>query len=382
MKKPLYFDYHATTPVDKRVLEKMIPYFSEKFGNVSSIDHKHGNEIKKELYESRESIANLINADPEEIIFTSGATESDNLAIKGIAELSEGKHIITCKTEHKAVLDVCKFLESKGFEITYLNVDNQGFVNIKELEESIRDDTALISIMTSNNEIGTIAPIEKIGKIAKKNDILFHTDAAQAYGHIDIDVKKNNIDLLSLSGHKIYGPKGIGALYVRRTLTLAPQIHGGGHERKMRSGTLNMPGIIGLRYASEYAKAEMKDNRMKIHGLRNKLYSIISEETDVEINGPPNESKSKLAHNLSLCFEGVEAKAILNDIKDDISISAGSACTTNDVKPSHVILALGYDEDRAYQTVRIGLGPEHNEEMIEFCAETLVKSVNNLKTII
>lgn len=381
MKRAIYLDSHATTPVDKRVLDVMIPYFNDKFGNPSSIDHIYGNELLKDIKEAREHIAKLINADTDEIFFTSGATEADNLVIFGIAKeyQNKGKHIITSKIEHKAILESCKELESNGFNVTYLDVDKKGYISLKELKESITPETILISIMSANNEVGTIQNLEEIGKLAKENNILFHTDAAQAFGNIKLDVKEMNIHLMSISGHKIYGPKGIGALYIRKgyepRVKIQPIIYGGGQESNIRSGTLNVPGIIGLGVASQVAKEEFK-NISKIKELKLKLYNTLSKELDVEVNG---DIENNLAHNLNLYFKGIESKAILNLIKNDVAISAGSACSTNNVKPSYVITALGYPEERAYSSLRFGLCRNTTEEEIEEVAKIIIKAVKKLK---
>lgn len=384
MKRAIYLDSHATTPVDKRVLDEMIPYFNDKFGNPSSIDHIYGNELLKDIKEAREHIAKLINADADEIFFTSGATEADNLVIFGIAKKyqNKGKHIITSKIEHKAILESCKELEADGFSITYLDVDEKGYISLKELKESITPETILISIMSANNEVGTIQNLDEIGKIAKENNVLFHTDAAQAFGSIKLDVKEMNIHLMSISGHKIYGPKGIGALYIRKgyepRVKIQPIIYGGGQENNIRSGTLNVPGIIGLGVASQVAKEEFK-NIPKIKELKLKLYNTLSKELDIEVNG---DIENNLAHNLNLYFKGIESKAILNLIKNDVAISAGSACSTNNVKPSYVITALGYPEERAYSSLRFGLCRHTTEEEIEEVAKIIIKAVKKLKMFV
>lgn len=383
MKRPIYLDYHATTPLDKRVLKAMLPYFCDKFGNASSKDHIYGNEALSSINLAREQIAHLICCEPEEIIFTSGATESDNLALFGIAEQLKnvGNHIITCKTEHKAVLDSCKRLELLGFEVTYLSVNQNGEIDIKKLEQKITNKTILISIMAANNEIGTIAPLTEIGEIAHKHNVIFHTDAAQAFGHIPIDVEEMKIDLMSISGHKIYGPKGIGALYIRNKsplVKLTPIIYGGGHEKGLRSGTLNVPSIVGLGEAARIANEELSDISDKLKKLTSRLYQGISAKVKVEMNG---NSKNKLSHNLNLYFEGVEGKALINEVKESIAISAGSACSSNDVKPSHVLMALGYGEDRAYSSVRFGLGKKTTEKEIDITIHTITEAVKKLKSL-
>jgi len=358
-RKPVYLDHHATTPVDPRVLQAMMPYFSQMFGNAASTDHLYGNEAAQAVDEARAKVAELIGAQPQEIVSTSGATESDNLAILGVAErhVSNGKHVITCSTEHKAVLDTCKNLESRGFRITYLPVDRYGMVDLNRIESAIGSDTILISIMAANNEIGTIAPLKEIGRIAKRHDVLFHTDAAQAFGHIPLDVDEMGIDLLSISGHKVYGPKGIGALYVRRLkprVKLTPQMHGGGHERGMRSGTLNVPGIVGLGEAADIARREMADESTRVRELRDYLWRELQARIPgIELNGHPEQ---RLPHNLNVYIPGVQNRALLVQLKHVVALSTGSACTSTDVEPSHVILALGYDEARAHSSVRFGLG--------------------------
>jgi len=373
MNMPIYLDHHATTPIDPAVLEAMLPYFKEQFGNPSSIDHRYGNQALQAVEAAREAIARLIKAEPEEIIFTSGATEADNLALFGVVEA--GQHVITCTVEHKAVLDPCKHLKAVGCAVSYLEVNQNGEIDLGALEEAITDKTALISVMAANNEIGTVSPLKEIGSIAALRGVLFHTDAAQAFGHIPLDVKEMNINLMSLSGHKIYGPKGIGALYVRRGMKLKPLLYGGGHERGIRSGTLNVPGIVGLGKAAEIA--DMKDEH-RIAKLTKRLYEGISKQVAVEVNG---NAKHKLAHNLNVYFEGVEAKALINEVKDEIAISAGSACTTNDVRPSHVLKAIGCSDERAYSSIRFGLGRYTTEEEIDKTIEVITKTVIKLRSL-
>lgn len=382
MKKPIYLDYHATTPVDPSVLEAMLPYFSDDFGNSAS-DHHYGIKAKRAIDNARKQIADLINAKPDEIIFTSGATESDNTALFGVAEKfkDKGDHIITCKTEHKAVLDVCKKLESMGKEVTYLNVDKYGVVGLDELKDSITERTVLVSIMAANNEIGTIAPLREIGKIARENDVLFHTDAAQAVGHIPIDVNKMDIDLMSISAHKMYGPKGIGALYVKGVpkTKVNPIIYGGGHERGIRSGTLNVPAIVGFGKACEIAKKELKSEYDRLSSLRDKLLDSLKKEfPEIELNGHPTQ---RLPHNLNIYIPGINSKALQNITKDEVSFSTGSACTTHETKPSHVLAALGYDEERSKSSIRMGLGKSINNDEIDFIANKIIESVNSLKRL-
>jgi cysteine desulfurase len=359
IKRPVYMDSHATTPVDPRVLEAMFPYFSETFGNAGSIDHVYGAVAADAVKKAREQCAHILNAHSEEIIFTSGATESDNIAILGVAEqyATKGDHIITCVTEHKAVLDTCKHLQKIGKSVTFLPVDKFGLIDPEQVEGAINDKTILISIMTANNEIGTIAPIKEIGEIAHKHGVIFHTDAAQAVGHIPMDVKEMNIDLLSFSGHKIYGPKGIGGLYVRSRnprVKLAPIVFGGGQEKGIRSGTLNVPGIVGLGKALAVAEKEMVKEENRFRQWTTQMfdaYKVVY--PSVILNGHPTK---RLAHNLNVCFPGIESKALIHLVREDISISAGSACTTTSVEPSHVLLSIGRTVEESHSAVRFGLG--------------------------
>lgn len=378
--RPIYLDNHATTPVDYRVLDAMLPYFKDKFGNASSIDHTYGNEAMKAVNTAKEQIASIINADPEEIIFTSGATESNNLALIGTAEAlkEKGNHIITSVIEHKAVLDPCKELERKGFDISYIPVNKKGDLDIELLKNSITNKTILISIMAANNEIGKINPIEKIGEIAKKHNIIFHTDATQAFGHIPLDVTKIDVNLMSASAHKIYGPKGVGILYSRRGFKPKPILFGGGQQRNIRSGTLNVPSIVGFGKAAEIAGKEMKKSYERLSKLRDKLYQHLSAQVDVEVNGS---FENRLPHNLSLYIKGIEAKALINEVKDKVALSAGSACTTDDVKPSHVLMGLGYDEQRAFSTIRFGLGRLTTDEDINFTIKTLIEAIKRLQNL-
>jgi cysteine desulfurase len=362
----------------------MLPYFTERFGNASSIDHFYGSEASEAVENARKKIARCINAKLEDIIFTSGATESNNIAILGLVEkhADKGDHIITCVTEHKSVLDVCKHLEKMGKRVTYVPVDKFGMVNLKKLEEAICDKTILISVMTANNEIGTIAPINEIGEIAKKYDVLFHTDAAQAAGHIPLDVEKSKVDLMSISAHKMYGPKGVGALYVRHSNLNAkpfPIIYGGGHEQGIRSGTLNVPGIIGFGKAFEIAVKEMGEENKRFDRWRKYMWDVFKEKgSPVELNGHP---EKRLSHNLNVSFEGVENKALIRAVSSKLAISSGSACTTLNVEPSHVILALGFDPERAHTAIRVGFTRFNTEEEIEFATEFIVKNVNTLRKI-
>ncbi len=374
-RRPIYMDHHATTPVDPRVLKAMLPYFTEHFGNAASIDHEYGAEAGQAVETARQQIARLINSQPDEIIFTSGATESNNLAILGVAEryADRGNHIITCTTEHKAVLDPCHYLEHKGWRVTYLPVDQHGLVDPDTLRRAITSQTVLISIMTANNEIGTIAPVEEIGRIAWEHEVLFHTDATQAVGKIPVDIGAMSIDMLSMSAHKMYGPKGVGALYVRKRrprVRLAEQIHGGGHERGMRSGTLNVAGIVGLGRAIEICQQEMVTESDRLRELREHLWTKLRTELDsVELNGHPYQ---RLPHNLSVAVPGVESRSLLVQLKQDVALSTGSACTTAKVEPSHVILALGYDETHAHCSLRFGLGKQNTEADVNLVAERII----------
>jgi len=376
VKFPIYLDSHATTPVDPRVYEAMRPYFTERFGNPSSVDHTVGHDASVAVQHSREQIASVINAHADEIVFTSGATESDNLAILGI--MTEGSHMITCTTEHRAVLDTVGYLESRGCSATYLQVDKDGLVDTESLQEAITPETALVSIMFANNEIGTIHNITEIGRIAHENAVLFHTDAAQAVGHVPVDVQKMNIDLMSFSSHKIYGPKGIGALYVRGVrprVKLAPLIHGGGQERNIRSGTLNVPGIVGFAKAISIAEREMSSERDRCHRWAGRMLDSLP---GARLNG---HRTRRLAHNLSVRFDGVDGKAVINSISKKVAISAGSACTAQSVEPSHVLLALGLTLEQAHSSIRIGFGRFNTDEEIEVATDVISNSVNRLREI-
>lgn len=384
-KRPIYMDSHATTPVDPRVLEAMLPYFSETFGNAGSIDHAYGAVAADAVKKAREQCAHVLNAKPEEIIFTGGATEADNIAILGVAEhyAAKGDHFITCTTEHKAVLDTCKHLQKQGKSVTFLPVDQYGLVDPGQVEDAITDKTVLISIMTANNEIGTIAPIKEIGKIAHKHNVIFHTDAAQAVGHIPMDVKDMNIDLLSFSGHKIYGPKGIGGLYIRGSnprVKLAPINFGGGQEKGLRSGTLNVPGIVGLGKAFVVADKDMAKEEKQFRQWTNQMFDSFKEVMpNVMLNGHPTK---RLAHNLNVCFPGIESKALIHLLRDDVSVSAGSACTTTSVEPSHVLLAIGRTEEESHWAVRFGLGRGIVGEDIFQSIERILQKIQSLQKII
>ncbi|HBY81100.1 MAG TPA: IscS subfamily cysteine desulfurase, partial [Cyanobacteria bacterium UBA11148] len=344
--RPIYLDNHATTPMDKRVLEAMLPYFTEHFGNPSSISHAYGWEAEAAVKQARTTLAEAINATPEEIIFTSGATEANNLAIKGVAEayFSKGRHIITLQTEHRAVIDPCRYLESLGFEVTFLPVQPDGLINLTQLEKAIRRDTILVSIMAANNEIGVLQPLSEIGEICRQNQVLFHSDAAQAIGKIPLDVQAMKIDLMSLTAHKIYGPKGIGALYVRRRnprVHLAPQIQGGGQERGMRSGTLYTPQIVGFAKAVELALDVQESDSQYLLQLRDYLWKELSRLPGIHLNGHPTQ---RLSGNLNISVEGVDGSALLLGLQPVMAVSSGSACSSATVAPSHVLLALGHPE--------------------------------------
>jgi len=382
----IYLDHHATTPVDERVVEEMHPYFTEQFGNPASDDHLFGAESKQGVETAREQIAEAIGCRKEEIIFTSGATESDNLAVRGVAEYAEkhgkGSHIITSEIEHEAVLEVCESLEEDGFDVTYLPVDDVGRVAPRDVEDAIRDDTVLVSVMAANNEIGTIQPVEEIGEIAKANQVFFHTDAVQAVGHVPIDVQDMGIDLMSISSHKIYGPKGVGALYVRRRrpkVKLEPLIHGGGHERGWRSGTLNVPAIVGFGKAMQLAERERESRVEHADALTSDMWDRISDELDdVVLNGDPDH---RLPNNLNVSFLGVENKALVKNLQPDIAVSAGSACTTGKVEASHVLQAIGGDEDRWHSAIRFGLGKDNTQEEVEYAVNEVVGAVNRLRSL-
>jgi cysteine desulfurase len=383
IKLPIYMDNHATTPMDPRVLEEMLPYFIEKFGNAASRNHSFGWVGEEATELGRERVAKLVGATTKEIIFTSGATESDNLAIKGAAEMyrEKGNHIITAVTEHKAVLDTCKRLEKYGYRVTYLPVQKDGLVDLDDLKRAIDDKTILVTIMAANNEIGVVQPIAEIGKLCHERGVIFHTDATQAVGKIPVDVVKQNIDLMSISAHKMYGPKGVGALYVRRKnprVQISAIIDGGGHERGMRSGTLNVPGIVGLGKACAIASEEMAQESCKLAGMRNRLRDKIMGRLDeVYINGS---WEHRLPHNLNISFAYVEGESLLMGI-NDIAVSSGSACTSATLEPSYVLKALGTGDDLAHSSIRFGIGRFNTEAEVDYVADRVVETVSRLREL-
>jgi len=381
--RPIYLDCHATTPVDERVLAAMIPYFTQHFGNPSSIGHVYGWEAEAAVKQGREILAAAINATPEEIIFTSGATEANNLAIKGVAEayFSKGQHIITVATEHSAVLDPCNYLQSLGFDVTVLPVQQDGIINLNKLEKALRPDTILVSVMAANNEIGVLQPLAEIGEMCRGSNVIFHSDAAQAIGKIPLDVQEMKVDLMSLTAHKVYGPKGIGALYVRRRnprVKLAPQQHGGGHERGMRSGTLYTPQIVGFSKAVEIALAEQETENQRLKELRQRLWEQVSRLSGVYLNGHPSQ---RLAGNLNISFDGVDGAALLLGVQPVMAVSSGSACSSASRSPSHVLRALGHSEKLAYASLRFGLGRFNTAEEIDKVAEEVITTVQSLQGV-
>jgi len=382
-KLPIYMDHHATTPVDARVLEAMLPYFSREFGNAASVTHDYGRRAAEAVERARAQVAALIGADAREIIFTSGATEANNLAIKGVAWMhtAKGKHIITAATEHHAVLDPCRRLQREGWELTVLPVDRYGLVDPDAVRNAIRPDTVLITIMAANNEIGTIAEVEQIGAIAREHGVLFHTDATQAVGHIPVNVRAWQVDLLSCSAHKLYGPKGVGALYVRRgrpPVRLAPLVDGGGHERGLRSGTLPVPLIVGFGAACALAAELLSDEATRLAQLRDRLQErILAELDEVYVNGHP---KRRLPGNLNLSFAYVDGEALLMSLPE-VALSSGSACTSATPHPSHVLEAIGRSEELARASLRFGLGRPNTQEEVEFVAERVVAAVRKLRAM-
>jgi len=383
MKLPIYLDNHATTPMDPRVLQAMLPWFSEKFGNAASRNHSFGWEAEEAVEKARKQIADLVGANPKEIIFTSGATESDNLAIKGVAEMyaEKGNHIITAASEHKAVLDTCKRLEKEGYRVTYLPLKADGLIDMDMLRESITDKTILVSIMYANNEIGVIQPVAEIGKLCHEKGVLFHTDAVQAIGKIPVNVIKDNIDIMSITGHKLYGPKGVGAMYVRRRnprVQITAQMDGGGHERGMRSGTLNVPGIVGLGEACAICQREMVEETARLQGMRDWLKDkLMSELDETFINGS---MEHRLPHNLNISFAYVEGESMLMGI-NDIAVSSGSACTSATLEPSYVLKALGLGDDLAHSSIRFGIGRFNTQEEVEYVAGRVIEVVKKLREL-
>lgn len=381
IKFPIYLDNNATTPCDPRVVEAMIPYFTENFGNAASRNHPFGWVAEEAVDYAREQVAKLIGADPKEIIFTSGATEGDNLGIKGVFEMyaSKGNHIITCNIEHKAVLDTCKHIEKEGGEVTYLEVKEDGQIDLAELEAAIKPTTILISIMYANNEIGTIQPIREISAIARKHGVLLFTDATQAVGKIPVDVIKDGIDLLTFTAHKMYGPKGVGALYVRRKnprVKVTAQMDGGGHERGMRSGTLNVPGIVGFGKACELCLNEMESDAKRLSGLRDKLETALLKLEEAYVNGS---KEHRLPHVSNISFKYVEGEGLMMGFNKNIAVSSGSACTSASLEPSYVLKALGLGDDLAHSSLRFGLGRFTTEEQIDYTIEQVANTVNKLR---
>ena len=383
MKKPVYLDNHATTPMDPRVLEAMLPYFTKVFGNAASRNHSFGWEAEEAVEKARKQIADLIGANPKEIVFTSGATESNNLAIKGVAEMyaEKGNHIITAATEHKAILDTCKKLEKEGCRVTYLPLKADGLIDLDMLREAITDKTILVSIMYANNEIGVLQPVAEIGAICKERGVLFHSDGVQAVGKVPVNVIKDKIDLLSITGHKIYGPKGVGALYVRRKgprVQLTAQMDGGGHERGMRSGTLNVPGIVGLGEACAICQREMETESARHRQMRDWLKNKLESELDETfINGS---MEHRLPHNLNMSFAYVEGESLLMGI-NDIAVSSGSACTSATLEPSYVLKALGVGDDLAHTSIRFGIGRFNTQEEVEYTADRMIEVVRKLRDL-
>ena len=383
MKTPIYFDYSATTPVDKRVADKMCQYLTNEgnFGNPASRSHAFGWDADNAVVEARANIASLINADPKEIVFTSGATESDNLAIKGVAHFyhKKGKHIITCKTEHKAVLDTCRQLEREGFEVTYLEPEASGLIDLAKLEAAMRDDTTLVSIMHVNNEIGVIQDIKAIGELTRARKILFHVDAAQSAGKVPIDLEDIKVDLMSFSAHKVYGPKGIGALYVRRKprVRLEAQMHGGGHERGMRSGTLAVHQIVGMGEAFRIAKEEMASENERIRMLRDRLLNGVKDIEETYVNG---DMEHRVPHNLNVSFNFVEGESLIMALKE-LAVSSGSACTSSSLEPSYVLRALGRSDELAHSSLRFSIGRFTTEEEIDFAIEKIHQNIGKLREL-
>jgi len=383
MKLPIYFDFQATTPLDPRVLETMLPYFTEDFGNAASRSHPFGWKAEEAVETARARIASLIGASPKEIVFTSGSTESINLAIKGVAEMyaDKGRHIVTSQVEHKAVLDTCKHLEKLGFEVTYLAPTKQGRVTLEMVEGAMRPDTILVALIWANNEVGTLNPVREIGELCHRKGVLFFTDATQAVGKVPVDVEKDHVDLLCLSGHKIYGPKGVGCLYVRRKnprVRLVAQIDGGGHERGMRSGTLNVPGVVGLGKACELCQQDMAKDAEHTRSLRDEFEKRIFAALDhVHVNG---DKEHRLPNNSNLSFSYVEGESLIMGIKD-IAVSSGSACTSASLEPSHVLRAMGVGDELAHSSIRFGFGRFTTKEQIDYAVEHVVQAVHRLREL-
>lgn len=383
LKFPIYLDHNATTPCDARVVEAMMPYFTRAFGNAASRNHSFGWEAEAAVDNAREQVAKLIGADPKEIVFTSGATEADNLALKGVFEMYAGKgnHIVTCNIEHKAVLDTCKHIEKLGGEITYLKVKKNGLIDLAELEAAIKPNTILISIMYANNEIGTIMPIKEICDLAKRKGILIFSDATQAVGKLPIDVNKIGIDLMAFTAHKMYGPKGVGALYVRRKnprAKLTAQMDGGGHERGMRSGTLNVPGIVGFGKACEICRTEMAEETTRVSKLRDKLQTELLKIEEAHLNG---DKEHRLPHVTNIAFKYVEEEALMMGLNKNIALSSGSACTSASLEPSYVLKALGVTDELAHGALRFGLGRNTTEEEIVYTIEQVASTIKKLREI-
>lgn len=380
-RRPIYLDCHATTPVDPRVVDAMVPFFTTHFGNPSSLSHQYGWEAEAAVKQARTLIAEGIGAAPAEIVFTSGATEANNLALKGVAEayFNKGRHVVTVKTEHSAVLDPCAYLQTLGFEVTYLPVNCKGLIDLEELERSLRNDTILVSVMAANNEIGVLQPLAEIGQRCRDRGVLFHTDAAQAIGKIDLDVQRQHIDLLSITAHKIYGPKGIGALYVRRRnprVSLAPQLHGGGHERGMRSGTLYTPQIVGLGAALELAWQLQHEEQRRLQELRDLLWHALKSLPGIHLNGHPTQ---RLAGNLNISFDGVDGQALLLGLRSVVALSSGSACSSTNTAPSHVLKALGHSDELAHASLRFGIGRFNTQAEIAHVAKVCRETVLSLQ---
>ncbi len=382
MKTPIYMDNHATTAMDPRVLEAMLPTFTKVFGNAASRNHSFGWEAEKLVDKGRDQVASIIGASAKEIIFTSGATESNNLAIKGAAHFyqEKGKHIITSRIEHKATIDSCRALEMEGYEVTYLDPQKDGITSAEQVEAALRPDTVLVTLMAANNEIGTLNPIADIGAVTRKHGVLFHTDAVQAVGKVPVDVNAANVDLLSMSAHKIYGPKGVGALYVRRKprVRLTPIIDGGGHERGLRSGTLNVPGIVGLGVACEIAQQDMAAEAVRLRALRDRLLEKLQVLPEVHVNGSLDK---RLPGNLNVSFAYVEGESCLMALNKVVAVSSGSACTSASLEPSYVLRALGLGDDLAHSSIRFGLGRFNTEEEVDFVADLVVKNVARLREL-